>query len=150
MDPITSVLGGGLAGIFGSLVDKFFGYLELKEKRAVLAMQQEHEQRRWDFDLKVRHSEQEHEQAIAVFEAEREMRAASYQHDSGYGTAPIWIVGLLRLVRPALTVLLLVLTAWVFWRATDEVQADVADQIVFLATMAISWWFGSRGQSASK
>ena len=49
-----------------------------------------------------------------------------------------------------LTVLLLVLTGYVYFRASEAIRADVANQIVFLATMAISWWFGSRGQSAKR
>lgn len=150
MEPFTTVIGGGIAGLIGSAVDKVFGWLETREKRKVLAMQHEHEQKRWDFDLKVQQSEQEHEQAIAAFEAEREMRSASYQHDTGYGTAPNWIIGLLRLVRPALTVLLLAMTALVYVRAPEFNRADIAEQIVFLASMSIAWWFGSRGQSGKK
>jgi len=45
------------------------------------------------------------------------------------------------LVRPTLTLLLWLITAWIFARTQ---QSEIASAAVFAATASTLWWFGDR------
>ena len=87
--------------------------------------------------------EREHELAIAQEATFGAMRTASYEHDESYGTNRF--TAWLRWVRPALTLILISLTAVVFFSTTDfGVRAEIANAVVVMAMMALTWWFGDR------
>ncbi|HBJ91416.1 MAG TPA: hypothetical protein DDZ43_00930, partial [Hyphomonadaceae bacterium] len=48
------------------------------------------------------------------------------------------------LTRPALTLLLWLITATVFFNVDDALKARVVETAVFAATAATLWWFGDR------
>ncbi|MEQ8346897.1 MAG: hypothetical protein RIB84_15725 [Sneathiellaceae bacterium] len=145
LEMLFSALFGGATGLLGTLVGKIFGWLELRERRRSMLIEQAHELALFDRQAALRQTEMESERALAETAAWQAGRTASYRHDIAAGETYRWVAAIIRLTRPALTLLLLGLTGLVFLRVADlGIQAEIVNQIVFLASMAVAWWFGDR------
>lgn len=145
LEMLFSALFGGATGLLGTVVGKVFGWLELRERRKALVIEQAHELALFDRQAALRQTEMESERALADTAAWQAGRVASYRHDMAAGETYRWVASIIRLTRPALTLLLLGLTGWVFLRVSDlGIQSDIVNQIVFLTSMAVAWWFGDR------
>ena len=144
MDSILTVLFGGATGIIGTLVGKVAGYFEAKQKLELTREEFKQELALQELNMKARAGEMENEQAIAEVAAFTSTRQASYKHDSDMGKPYRWVVTLLRLIRPLLTLSLIALTGILFFQLGEEGQDSIATQVIFLTGMAVSWWFGDR------
>ncbi|MFC3228800.1 hypothetical protein ACFOGJ_16265 [Marinibaculum pumilum] len=145
LEMLFSALFGGATGLIGTVIGKVFGWLELREKRKNMVIEQAHELALFDRQASLRRSEMENEAAIADTAAWQAGRVESYRHDMAAGETYKWVASIIRLTRPVLTLLLIGLTAYVFIRVGDlGIQADITAQIVYLASMAVAWWFGDR------
>ncbi|MCO6440295.1 MAG: hypothetical protein J5I81_04245 [Nitrococcus mobilis] len=143
LDLLLNVLTGGGLGLLGSIVSKVLGLFEAAQKRKDRAMAFAHELKLLELQSRERSVEREHELAIAQEATWAGIRTASYEHDESYGTNGF--TAWLRWVRPALTLLLIALTAVVFFSTTDfGVRAEIANAVVVMAMMALTWWFGDR------
>lgn len=147
---LTSIFGGPLIGVLGSVVSGVMGYFERKQQIEADKARYSHELHLQELNVKARGEEMEHEAAIATMTADSANLVASYQHDTGGGQASTWVVNVLRLVRPALTIGLVGIVAYmvVFKVAGVEMQ-PVAMKILFLAEVAVSWWFADRRRAAA-
>ena len=143
-----SALGGGGIGLLGTLVGKVFGWLEVREKTKLAAVQNAHELALVDRQATMKQAEMESELMIATLSADTAVRTAAYDHDASYGETPRWCSAVLRLVRPSLTIGLLSFTAWIYSRADRAGDLDtiqmLAEEAVFMTSLAITFWFGSR------
>ena len=148
---ITSVLTGGATGLIGSLLSKGIGLFEATQKRKDRALEYEQELKLLDRQAALRKAETESELAIADAETTASLREASYRHDSSLGNPHRWVVDVLRLVRPALTLFLLV-TVFVIYTTTNdlEIMAGIVDSVLFMASSAVTWWFGDRSLQGRK
>lgn len=144
MDAIFTALFGGATGILGTVVGKVAGFFEAKQKLELTREEFKHELALQELNIQARSAEMESEQIIAEAATFATTRQASYDHDSAYGKPYRWVVTLLRLIRPLLTLSLIVLTGILFFQLGQEGQADIASQVIFLTGMAVSWWFGDR------
>lgn len=143
----TSLASGGLLGLLGSLCNKGFTLLD-KVSQTKLRQQEQ------DFELKKIRLEHQLQQALSTDHVERvnyrtrsSIREASYQHDIGGGKESRWVVNVVRLVRPLLTVGLVILTAFIWYTAGYQdlaLRQTVVDAILFCTTAAMTWWFGDR------
>ena len=99
-----------------------------------------------ELQISSRKEELESEEAIARMETNAAMKTASYAHDASYGPASVTIASILRFVRPVLTFVLLAFVVYIFWQANDDAALvyDLSNQIMFLTTTAVAWWFGDR------
>ena len=132
---------GGLFGIVGTALGRVAGFFERRQEHA-------HEIARWSHELKLhelnmRARAQEAEIELAITEQEGSWRGleASMEADAKLGTGSQWVIDTLRLVRPALTLLLWLITGWIFARTQD---GGITEAAVFAATAATLWWFGDR------
>ena len=66
---------------------------------------------------------------------------ASIKADAALGKGSQWVINTLRLVRPSLTLLLWMITAYIFAVTKQDAIIEAA---VFAATAATLWWFGDR------
>ena len=149
-DVIMGIVSGGATGIFGSLLGRVAGIFEASQKRKSMALEFDHELKMQGINLQARNQELEIEERIASTETAASMRQASYAHDTGYGKPSKWVVNILRLVRPFLTIMLLALTVMVFYNVHDEgLKVNVINQILFMTSMALSWWWGDRSPNKS-
>ena len=77
IEMLFSALFGGATGLVGTLVGKLFGWLELRERRKTLVLEQAHELALFDRQAELRQTELESERALAETEAWRSARVAT-------------------------------------------------------------------------
>ena len=124
---------GGATGIIGSVIGKAFSFLDSwqEEKKAGADHQRTLEMLEMQGKMK-------------ADEAENEMRIASYGHDTGIGTASLFVINILRLVRPVLTFTLILLVGILYFQADVGGKATIEASVIFMASTATLWWFGDR------
>lgn len=84
---------------------------------------------------------------IAKLNMSRDTQIASYKHDTEGGQASLWVIDLLRLVRPAITLYALFLIT-LFWFSANIVDKGIIiSSVVDVASMSVAWWFGDRSRS---
>lgn len=81
---------------------------------------------------------------MAKLTASSNTQIASYKHDTDGGQASIWVVDLLRLVRPAITFYALALISIFYFYATEIDRGLIIASVLDVASMSVAWWFGSR------
>ena len=144
---LTTIFGGGVSGLLGTAVTKYFGYLEAKQKQEERKEERKHELSLLDKQAELRAQEAESEQQIAAWDA----FAQSYNHDASTGKGSQWVINILRLVRPVLTLILLGLTGLIYFNLDDtELQGVIVHGVVYTSTTAVLWWFGSRPHNSGK
>lgn len=132
-------MAGGIFGIVGTALGRVAGFFERKQNY-------EQEQARWGHEIKLHElnmqaQETEFELALAAQAGSWSGLNASIRADAAIGPASQWVINVLRLVRPVLTLLLWLITAWIFLRTQTPAIAEAA---IFAATAATLWWFGDR------
>ena len=132
---------GGLFGLVGTALGRVAGFFERRQA-------QEHERARWTHELALHElsmrahaQETEAELALAAQAGSWAGLEASILAEATIGEASRWVVNTLRLVRPVLTLMLWLITGWIFARTQD---GSVVEACVFAATAATLWWFGDR------
>ena len=136
---------GGLFGIFGTVIGKVAGFFERRQRHAHEVARWQHEVQLHELNMQARAQEAEIELAITEQAGSWQGLAASMQADIALGTGSQWVVNTLRLVRPTLTLMLWLITGWIFTRTQN---GEIADSAVFAATAATLWWFGDRAPRA--
>ena len=165
VDIIGAALGGGTTGLLGTFGGRIFGYFERRQSHKM-------EVQRWGHNLKLEalkdarteknntHELQLHElnRKVAHEEFEREIVARQQEGSfEGLKTSindqtaltqnekgSLWVLDTLRLVRPVLTLVLILLTGLVFFFGTDADQTEIIQSVVFVTVAAVLWWFGDR------
>jgi hypothetical protein len=132
---------GGLFGIIGTALGRFAGYFERKQLHAQEQARWGHEYRLHELNMQARHQETELELALTAQEGSWRGLETSLKAEAALGKASRWVINLLRLVRPTLTLLLWAITAMIFIVTQDSAIVDAS---VFAATAATLWWFGDR------
>lgn len=151
LDLLMTALTGGATGILGTILGKVFSIGEsfVKEREKDKEHQRTMELTRLQYELRSQEKELEHE--IAMDGAAVNLRVASYEHDSKTGRASQWVVDLLRLVRPALTAVLVVLTGVIFfWTDNAGQQESIIQSILYMTSSAVLWWWGDRMTQGKK
>ena len=143
----ASSISGGAFGIAGTVLGRIAGYFERKQTLA-------HEQKKWahevvlhDLNMKARQLETELETELANQAGSWAGLEASIKAESAIGQGSHGVIDLLRLVRPALTLLLWLIVAAIFIITQDS---DIVKAAVFAATAATLWWFGDRAPKPNK
>ena len=148
---IGSVLTGGATGLVGSLLSKGIGLFEAHQRRKDRELDFAHELKLLDKQAELRTAETENELAIANAETAASLREASYAHDTSMGKPHRWVVDVLRMVRPVLTGFLLCLVAGIYFTTDDfAMKAGVIESVLFMASSAVTWWFGDRSLKGRK
>ena len=145
-DIIATVLSGGATGIVGSAIGTVGRFLEKRQELKQMQLEFDQELQLQQLQMTARKDELESEQAIVQVQADSDIKAASYAHDASYGpTTPI-IASILRFIRPVLTFGLLGFSGYIFFSVQNEptIVRELSNQIMFLTTTAVAWWFGDR------
>lgn len=151
----ASAASGGLFGLLGTALGRVAGYFERKQQNAFEEKKWQFQAREWDNDRNVeKHEVKLHELNLKAKHEENEMLimrtaeegswkglGASIQHDLKTGIASQWVINILRLVRPVITLLLWLITAWIFSKTQS---GEITKALVFAATASTLWWFGDR------
>ncbi len=142
---ILSVLTGGATGILGSLLSSGLKFLDLwaQEKKADGDHKRTMEMHRLQAELKA----EDDERALEAMQAQAaaDLKTASYQHDMSLGKSSRWVTDILRLIRPALTLILVALIGVIYWTVADfAMQQEIVSSTLYMASTAVLWWFGDR------
>ena len=132
---------GGVFGIIGTALGRVAGFFERKQSFEQEQARWGHEVKLHELNMQAKAQETEFELAIAAQAGSWSGLNASIRADAAIGPASQWVINILRLVRPVLTLLLWFITAWIFLRTQTPAIAEAA---VFAATAATLWWFGDR------
>ena len=144
LELLGTVMAGGVTGIVGSIIGKAFSFLDywVEEKKA----SHEHERTVALLELQNKFGAEESEREVAIAQAKADAgsRMASYNHDSMAGTGSLWVVDLLRLVRPVLTFSLILLVGMLYFSSDTGGRATIEASVIFMCSSSVLWWFGDR------
>ncbi|PHR93194.1 MAG: hypothetical protein COA69_04385 [Robiginitomaculum sp.] len=137
----ADAVAGGIFGVFGTALGRVASYFERQQTFVQEEKRWGHELKLHELQMKAKKQETELELAIEAQKGSWRGLEASLQADANIGIANKWVINVLRLVRPALTLLLWLITAWIFSKTRD---GNIASSAVFAATASTLWWFGDR------
>ncbi|MGJ8563287.1 MAG: hypothetical protein ACSHXY_07010 [Alphaproteobacteria bacterium] len=132
---------GGVFGILGTALGRAAGFFERGQSFKQEQARWSHELKLHELQMQARSQETEMELALAAQAGSWKGLEASIKADTALGGSSQWVVNILRLVRPALTLTLWVITAAIFVVTQESAIVEAA---VFAATAATLWWFGDR------
>ncbi len=160
MDLMLTLLTGGASGLLGTAVTAVTGFLE------------RHQRHRMELDLRRLEIEETKVEAasaerIAATEAEsaessaawtalsESYAAAGRRWSSGDSRALVFVDVVRGLTRPALTLLFLALTGWIYWTLVGDaagagLRTQIVHTVLYLTTTCVVWWFGGRPRQAPK
>ena len=168
---LSIILGIFGSGGFGSIVGLVGGYmnrkLDLEGKKIDLedhAAQRAHDLLKQEADRKYMESEYAQKIQVAGIEADAAVEVAGYgAMEKSYGfaaptSADGWVDKVSKLVRPFITLALLLGTTIIFWQVQQLVDKtavatpaeiialykEVIEWIIFQAGVTIGWWFAMR------
>lgn len=146
VEGLISLLAGGGTGLLGTIFSKAFGFFEAKQRHS-------HELELLGMDLKMMEVEALNAERQHALELEQKSFEASYADAGkrfsykGSGGALVFVDVVRGLTRPVLTLLFLGLTGWVYFTIEDaSIRDRVVDTILYLSTVTVTWWFGTRPQ----
>ena len=143
-ETLLSAAGGGLFGLVGSGFTKVVGYFEQKqqlahqrlmaeEDRKTMAMEIDLAKIKGEIDLELQESENDAANLQAAIRAESSLSGAS-----------AWVTDLRGSLRPILTYSLVLFAVGMTAFLSENPWNN---EIIFLATTAVTFWFGSRPPS---
>lgn len=140
----ASAAGGGMFGVIGTALGRFAGFLETRQKNAF-------EKSRWGHELDLIRLQMEARQVETEMQVRMEDTkgswaglSASLQAETAIPGSYPFVNAVRALTRPALTLLLWLITALVFFNVEAALKARIVETAVFAATAATLWWFGDR------
>jgi len=174
----TSIVSGGATGLFGVAIQRYF---DLKNKSIELEFEVKkfgHEIDMKNIDLQIMQKESEAKVQVAEVNAQAaesvadaQAFAASFKEPQSFGQdhsvtknqgwAIITLELIRGLVRPGLTIYLIVLTTLVYFHAETFLRSEgvvmdvshamkltelVVGTILYLTTTCVLWWFGTRNK----
>ena len=137
---------GGIFGIVGTALGRVAGYFERKQQNTQERARWGHEYKLHELNMAARHQETELELALTAQQGSWAGLEASIEAEAALGKASQWVVNILRLVRPLITLSLWCITVIIFLKTEDDAIIEAA---VFAATAATLWWFGDRAPKTS-
>jgi len=165
MELLIGLLTAGSGGLVGGALGFITNWFKAKEDAEKLQATRDFEVLKWEredrlFELEMQRDSQDHEQEVEIVQQQgswkslgESVRAESTQ---GQVTYP-WVVAIIKLYRPTLTTILILLAGYVFHVLTHqglsefltpseaaELVVYVVQSIIFAATTAASWWFADR------
>lgn len=143
LELLGTVLTGGATGIIGSVIGKAFSFLDywVEEKKK----DNDHERtlKLLELQNKIGAEENEREMAVADAKYASDQRMAAYDHDAQVGVSSMWVVDVLRLVRPLLTFTLIILVGIIYFNSTGK-RLEIEAGCLYMMSSAVLWWFGDR------
>lgn len=158
---------GGLTGFLGPIFGRIAGYFERKQEHKFAVKQWEENERirlheiaraeqnqkfeveLHEMNLKAKQEEFEHLVVTTELQTSREGLTASIESDTA-ATERVeaqWVTNVKALIRPALTVLSMVILTIVFFFVPDEIRELIVLALVYIAVTSVVWWFGDRAPS---
>ncbi len=162
LDLILGVLSGGATGLIGTVISGGMKFFENKQKHA-------HELAIMDMEIKQMGVEAQIAKDIKELDMEGKDRAAAWsaleasykesttRMSSGDHPALVWVDVIRGLMRPVITIGLLVLIGVIYFTAAASLAAPdgtpmtvfIIQTVLYVGTTAVLWWFGTRNLAPS-
>lgn len=169
---LDAILGIASSSGLGAIVGLVGSYMAKREQRKSDELNNLHELSMAEVDLKRDAAESEQALAMADKKIDMTIAEADIQSEISAGEAftasqlvsskPVgikWIDGVRSLMRPAITIYLLVIVTFITYNISAllgglnslpvsdlyTLYSHIINQAVFLTVTAVLWWFGSRG-----
>lgn len=144
---MLELLLGPVTGLIGSAVSGITAYFERQQEMEKMTLEHSHELMLFEKQSQLREKEMSNEIAQAEIRADMEALRGSYQEASNQvGETYRWVIAVLKLTRPTLTAMLAI--GAISLAAIHHQEMDLIDQVIYLAGVAIGWWFGDRRKTA--
>lgn len=161
MEFLSDILGvgavaasGGLFGFLGAIGGQVSKYFQEKQRQSWEREKWSHEERLLKLQMEARSQETELELAIVAQQGSWQGLSASIKGDVGQPSYK-WVAAVKSCFRPFITIVLWVLSAWVFAQVfnsdgifskseSKDLIAYMVYSVFFTACTATAWWFGDR------
>ena len=144
IDLLITAFSGGATGLIGSIIGKAFSFMDfwVDEKKA----NNEHDRTIQLLELQNKLGAQENERELEIVrtKAAGDARTASYNHDISLGNGSVWVTDVLRLVRPFLTLSLIILVGILYFQSDVGGKSITEASVIYMTSSAVLWWFGDR------
>lgn len=146
----ASAAGGGVFGVVGTALGRLAGYFETRQQHAFEEKRWQHEADLIRLNMDVNRAKTEAELELAATHGSWGGLKASLEAEQALKSGYPFVDAIRALTRPALTLLLWLITAIVFFNIENTLKARIVETAVFAATAATLWWFGDRTGPASR
>lgn len=146
----ASAAGGGVFGVIGTALGRVAGFFEARQQHTFERAKWAHDLDLLRLEMDVRRVETETQIDLQQVEGSWQGLKASLNAEAAIPTSYPFVNAIRALTRPALTLLLWVITAMVFFNVGEALRERVVETAVFAATAATLWWFGDRSSPASR
>lgn len=160
LDLLAGVLSGGLTGLLGTVISGGMKFFENKQKHAYELAVMDKEMQQMDKEAEIARDIKELDMESRDNEAAWAALSASYKESTARmssGDSPwLVLVDVVRgLMRPAITLGTLSLMAVIYFTVAEgmvgpdeiPVQVTIIQTVLYIATTAVLWWFGTRNLS---
>jgi len=144
---------GAILGLVGSVSTKAFGIFEKREERKLVALQMDHESKRWSHDehmftlqSQAKVAETEQEAFLMTTQGSYDGLKASIeaQSEATKGSSK-WVKNIISLMRPSLTTSFVgVIIYLCIIGNPDDIRIAAITAVIELGSMSVAWWFGDR------
>ncbi len=135
---------GGVVGLLGNFLTRGADIFERSLERKEKAAERSHELVLLDMQMKAQREETENELLIIKQAADEATFTTSIRHDQSIRSSYKWVNAVRSLVRPTLTLGLVLASYSIYYTADVGVKAMITASLLEMTAAAIAWWFGSR------
>lgn len=159
-DLLAGVLSGGVTGLIGTVLSGGMKFFENKQKHghelAVMEMEMRQMDKEAELAVKVAETEMEGKDRTAAWAAlEASYKESTARMSTGDSQWLVMVDVVRGLMRPVITLGTLTLMAVIYFTVAqgmvgpDEmpVQVTIIQTVLYIATTAVLWWFGTRNLS---
>lgn len=158
MDIILGLLTGGATGLIGTALSGVMKFFTMKQEQShelkVMEMELKHMDKEAEVALKIETKKQEGKEAEAAWRGlEASYREAGQRWSTGDSGWIVFVDVVRGLMRPLLTLALVILVGTIYFTLGADkptMQEQIVSTVLYLATAAVLWWFGSRMSEAKK
>ena len=160
LDLIASVLTGGATGLIGTVISGGMKFFENRQKHshelAIMEMEMKQMDKEAQIAKDIKELDMEGKDRAAAWSAlEASYKESTARMSSGDHPALVWVDVVRGLMRPLITVGLLVLIAVIYFQLSESLLAPdgtpmevfVINTVLYVGTTAVLWWFGTRNLS---
>ncbi len=162
---LTSILGGGITGLLGSVTQRIFEY---KTKKLEIELQKN----KFENDVALKQLDMQaavsHDKTVIEVEDSKAFKAALESEPKKYSEGQLttrqqWVMVFLDfvrgIIRPALTIYLCGITTAIYFQAKTlmgtmipvdsayNLVSQIVNTILYLTTTCVLFWFGTRNKS---
>ena len=162
LDLVLGVLSGGATGLIGTVISGGMKFFENKQKHAhelaVMELEMQQMDKEAEIAKDIKELDMEGKDRTAAWAAlEASYKESTARMSSGDHPALVWVDVIRGLMRPAITLGLLLMIGIIYFTKASELAGPdgtpmtvfIIQTVLYVGTTAVLWWFGTRNLSPS-